>query len=106
MIKPLTEKVFLVASMIFLQCGAAPAQEDAAARGAALAAGCTSCHGAEGRGGGAIPALAGRDAQDLAARMTELRAPIEGVTIMPRLMRAYDEAEIAALAAYFAGFVP
>lgn len=75
------------------------------AGGREIAAACVSCHGFEGRGGGAIPALAGRSEDDLLAAMQGFQQPgsdADGVTIMPRLMRAYDDAEIRALARYFA----
>lgn len=71
--------------------------------GARLADSCTSCHGAAGSGGGTIPALAGQDEKTLAARLQALAAGDPETTIMPRIMRAYDAAEIAALARYFAG---
>jgi cytochrome c553 len=74
--------------------------------GLRLAQSCASCHGSEGRGGGAIPALAGQEASALAARMRELSAADADATIMPRLLRAYDDVEIAALARYFSQVKP
>ncbi len=71
-----------------------------------LAQSCASCHGSEGRGGGAIPAIAGQEASILEARMHELAAADADATIMPRLLRAYDDAEIAALARYFSQVKP
>ncbi len=76
----------------------AHAQDD----GARLAMACGSCHGLEGRGGSAIPGLAARDETELLELMRTLRQPADGVTIMPRLLRAYDDAELKALASYFA----
>ena len=69
--------------------------------GARLAESCAPCHGGAGRGVGAIPRLAGQEEAELARRMSELAAGDPQATIMTRLMRAYDEAEIAALARYF-----
>lgn len=101
MIKPMKIKGFM-AVLLLLPCGAAWAEPD----GAALAAACISCHGDEGRGGGTIPALAGRDMAALQTLMLTMREAQPGATIMARLMRGYDEDEIAALARYFAGMTP
>lgn len=76
------------------------------AGGAQLALACTSCHGDEGRGGEEIPPLAGRAEAELLAAMQAFRQPGTTATIMPRLLRVYDEAEIAELAQYFAGVKP
>lgn len=70
--------------------------------GARLADSCTSCHGTNGRGRGAMPALAGQDEQQLKTRMAMLAAGDPQATIMSRLLRAYNEAEISALARFFA----
>ena len=74
-----------------------------AADGAQLAQACSSCHGLEGRGGDSIPPLAGLSEEELFSRLKELSQPSDEATIMPRLLRGYDEDELAALAAYFAG---
>ncbi|WP_313533905.1 c-type cytochrome [Haematobacter sp.] len=76
------------------------------AGGAELALACTSCHGNEGRGGGEIPPLAGRPEAELLAAMEAFRNPGTTATIMPRLLRAYDDAEVADLARYFARVKP
>ena len=85
---------------------AAAADEKAAPDGRALAAACTSCHGVDGHGGQQIPALAGRPEAELLSLMEKLRAPAEGATIMPRILRAYDDNELKALAAWFAEVKP
>lgn len=78
--------------------------------GRALSHACTSCHGIEGRGSTQIPALAGRSASELLALLQELRRPDVAMdvsaTIMPRLLRGYDDAQLEALAAYFAQVAP
>lgn len=79
-----------------------------AGNGARLAEACTSCHGLEGRGGGKIPPLAGRPETELLAQMQgyQKNEPATEATIMPRILRAYDDAEIAALATYFSDMKP
>ena len=74
--------------------------------GALLAMSCTSCHGFPAAVEGVIPALAGRDARELEQRMQALMAPASEATIMPRILRDYDDDEIAAIAAWFAGATP
>lgn len=86
-----------------MQCAAAPAAESPASSVAVLAGGCTNCHGPEGRSSSAIPGLRGQDEARLRARMQDFRAGRAGdATVMTRLMKAYDEAQIAALARWFA----
>jgi sulfide dehydrogenase cytochrome subunit len=94
----------LPAAMLALCCSVASAH--GAPDGMRLAESCTPCHGGAGKGGDAIPRLAGRDEADLARRMSELAAGDPQAAIMTRLMRAYDEAEIDALARYFSQVQP
>jgi sulfide dehydrogenase cytochrome subunit len=65
--------------------------------------GCLGCHGAAGTGSTPIAGLAGRPAGDLVAAMDAFRAGTRPATIMNRIAKGYTEAEIAAMAAYFAG---
>lgn len=91
---------FLVLSLLAAGPGTA---QTAGPSGAALAASCISCHGAAGAGAGSIPAIAAPDAGALFARLAALRdAADQGPQIMPRLLRVYSDAELQALAAYFA----
>jgi cytochrome c553 len=66
------------------------------------AQGCVGCHGVRGTGSGAIPGIAGRPAIEIAATMNAFRANERAGTIMGRIARGYSEAEIAAIAAYYA----
>ncbi len=71
-----------------------------------LAGGCFNCRGPEGvaPGAGTIPTIAGMPADQMVALLTALKADqVPGTTIMGRIALGYDEAEIAALARYFAG---
>ncbi len=72
-----------------------------------LAGSCANCHGPEGRSPGAIPSIAGQPRDVLRAQLEAFRAgePAEA-TVMPRLMRAYSDAEIDALAAWFSEVAP
>lgn len=74
--------------------------------GAYLAMACASCHGPDGAGGNAIPALTGRTEAELFDTMKELQKPADGITIMPRILRAYDDADLKALASHYATVKP
>lgn len=81
----------------------AQAQELDPAAVQVLAGPCASCHGPDGRSPGAIPSIAGLPEADAVARMLAFRGGTDpAATIMPRLMKGYDEAEIRALARWFA----
>ena len=69
----------------------------------ALAANCAQCHGTDGHPapGSVLPALAGRDRDELAAALAEFKSGRRRATVMDQLARGYSEAELAALADYF-----
>ncbi len=82
---------------------AAHASAERAAEPVPLAAqGCVGCHGVRGTGAGAIPGIAGRPAAEIATSLNAFRANERPGTIMGRIARGYTEADIAAIAAYFA----
>ena len=68
-----------------------------------MAGGCASCHGTDGRLAGAVPAIAGRPAALLEARMLAFKADeVEDTTVMNRIARGFSEEELAALARHLA----
>lgn len=70
---------------------------------AVLAGACVSCHGPGGRSQTAIPGFAGQREGLLRAQLLSFKeGTAPDATIMTRLMRGYDEAQIAALARWFA----
>lgn len=69
----------------------------------ALAATCANCHGTEGRpADAAMPPLAGLPRGFIAAQMRAFRAGERPATVMHQISRGYTEAQIDALAGYFA----
>lgn len=90
------------AALALTLAAAAPAlaQDDLQARN--LAATCSGCHGTEGRGGGAMSALAGVPAERLLARLNAFRSGAEPATVMHQITRGYSQAQLALIAAYFA----
>lgn len=83
--------------------GAAQAQDLDPAAVQVLAGPCASCHGPNGRSPGAIPSIAGLPEAEATQRMLAFRDGTDpAATIMPRLMKGYDESQIRALARWFA----
>jgi cytochrome subunit of sulfide dehydrogenase len=90
--------VLLAAALGF--AGGAAAQ-DAASRN--LAAGCAICHGTEGRAvtKDVIP-LAGLPREHIATQMRAFRDGQRPATVMHQIAKGYTDAQIDALAAWFA----
>lgn len=87
----------------------ASAEADAEAlRTRSLAATCGGCHGTDGRAaaGSAIATLAGLSAAETAEQMRAFKTGLRPGTVMPQLAKGYTEAQIDALAAYFAQIAP
>ncbi len=64
------------------------------------ASSCSGCHGAVVAGG--IPPIAGRPATELTAAMRGFRDGSRKATLMDRLMKGFSDAEITAIAAFWA----
>jgi sulfide dehydrogenase cytochrome subunit len=69
--------------------------------GEALADACTSCHGLGGRSHGYIPSIAGVEKAVLLKQLKAFRSQATQATIMNRIVRAYTDSELDALADYF-----
>jgi cytochrome subunit of sulfide dehydrogenase len=69
-----------------------------------MASACAMCHGAEGRpvAGSVVAALAGRRAGDIDSAMHAFKERRREATVMQQIAKGYDDAEITALAEYFA----
>jgi cytochrome c553 len=78
------------------------AAEGPAARGAALAHACAACHGPDGKSQGAIPSLNTLSAADAIAALQGFRAATRQGTVMLRIAKGLDDADITAVATYFA----
>lgn len=71
------------------------------------AASCAACHGNEGRGGPAIPALAGRDAEQLNRTLQEFKTGQRpAATVMHQHAKGYSDEELLRLSRYFASLKP
>jgi len=78
------------------------AAETVPSRGAALAHACVTCHGPDGRSQGAIPSLTTLSAADIITALQAFRAQTRQSTVMHRIARGLDDADITAVATYFA----
>jgi cytochrome subunit of sulfide dehydrogenase len=91
----------LLAVTLGLSAALAHAQESPAAR--SLAATCAACHGTDGRSvTQEVPSLAGLPRDYIVAQMRAFRDGTRAASIMPQLAKGYDDAQVEALADYFA----
>ena len=81
----------------------AAAAESVMWRGRALAYACAACHGPDGRSQGAIPSIDHLLAEDFIAALKAFRTDARKGTVMNLIAKGVDDAEISAMAAYFAG---
>lgn len=71
---------------------------------ASMAATCAACHGTGGKAaqGSSVPGLAGRPAADLVQVMGQFKDGKRPATVMHQIAKGFSDAEIAAIAEYFA----
>ena len=67
-----------------------------------IAATCANCHGTNGMSRGVTESLAGQSKADITAKMTEFKQNQRPGTIMPQLAKGFTDAQIDAVAAWFA----
>jgi cytochrome subunit of sulfide dehydrogenase len=67
-----------------------------------LAANCTGCHGTNGVSAGVIPTLAGMERSRMVLLMQEFRDGKRPATVMHQHAKGYTDAQIEAIAAWFA----
>jgi cytochrome c553 len=94
----------LLGATFALAAGAAMAQPAPAApaNAAYLAANCANCHGTTGNAKGAMPSLAGQSKAYIVEQMQAFRDGKRPATIMHQLAKGYTDAQIEAVADYFA----
>jgi cytochrome c553 len=80
----------------------ASAQQPAPPSGRDLAASCAICHGTNGVSPGGMPQLAGQSAATLSQHMRDFRDGKRPATIMHQIAKGYTDAQIDAMAAWFA----
>ena len=90
----------LLAALLLLPGRAAA--DPVASRGTALANACAACHGPPGRSQGAIPSIDALSAEDFRAALQAFRADTRKGTVMNRIAKGLDDADIDVMAIYFA----
>ena len=88
----------VVAGNAFGQTSAQPS--DLQAR--SIAASCSACHGTNGNAAPGMVALAGYPRGDMVKAMADFKSGARPATLMHQLAKGYSEAQIEALASYFA----
>ena len=83
-------------------CAGAAAQTPDADPGRGLAAACATCHGTNGSNAGGLPDLAGQPRGRLAQQLRDFRSGNKPATIMHQISKGYTDAQIDALAGFFA----
>jgi cytochrome c553 len=85
---------------------ALPAAAQDSTLGRNLAATCANCHGTNGNARGEMRPLAGLAAARLIAQMNDFKAGVGAPTIMHQIAKGYTDAQVQAIAAYFAAQKP
>ena len=98
----MSTRLIRAAALLGAALATGPALGPAWAQAPLAAEGCIGCHGPNGSGAGAVPALAGRNAAELRAMLIAFRANERPGTIMGRVARGYTEAELAQVSEHFA----
>ena len=78
-----------------------PAHADMAS-GAVLTNTCYSCHGTDGKSVGDMPTIAGKSESFIAKKLKGFKKGTEDSTVMNKIAKGFTDAEIAAIAKFFA----
>lgn len=82
--------------------GAQTANPGAALQARSIAASCSACHGTNGAAAPGMVALAGYDKPSMIKAMADFKSGARPATLMHQLSKGYSEAQIEAMASYFA----
>ena len=74
----------------------------ASAEPPAGAAACSGCHPSSARVSSPVPRLAGRDRAEIVKAMQDFRSGARAGTVMDRIAKGFTDAEIQAIAAWYA----
>ena len=94
-------RIAAVLAAAALSMGHALAQTDAL-QARSMAASCANCHGTNGAAAPGMVALAGYDKAGLVKAMADFKSGARPATIMHQLAKGYSDAQVEAIAGYFA----
>ncbi len=94
------KSILLIAGMSIAAFSTAHATD---LRTQAISATCLSCHGPNGKSGGAIPSLAGLEKGYFVQAMKDFKSGARPASVMKKHAAGYTDAEYEAMGAYFAG---
>ena len=96
--------IFLMAALLSTATGASAqtASTPDPLTGRSWAAGCANCHGTNGRAEPGNESLAGANKDEMVKKMLDFKAGRKPATIMHQLAKGYSDAQIVAIAGYFA----
>jgi sulfide dehydrogenase cytochrome subunit len=80
----------------------APAAVKAAEPMAVMADACAGCHGTDGHSIGGMPAFSGKSVDELKKFLREYKSGAREATVMDRIAKGYSDADLDAIAAYYA----
>ena len=92
-------------ALLFFSLSTGHAQQNAAAlHQRANAAMCSNCHGTEGKtvDGSAVPSINGMSKDYMVVQMKAFKDGTRPATVMHQLAKGYSDAQIVAIASYFA----
>ena len=100
----MNSRLLLLISCLLILGVSVPASAQPDLRVRALAANCAACHGTEGRapGDSLVSGLAGMPSVYFSQQMKAFKSGARQGTLMPQLAKGFTDAQIAALASYFA----
>lgn len=95
-------KKLVLASVLLATLSSAGFAQETSTNAKYLAANCANCHGTDGNAKGAMPSIAGQSKAYIAEQMRNFRDGKRPATIMHQLAKGYTDAQIDAIAGYFA----
>ena len=97
--------LLLCAALVAVPTGAT-AQTPNPNLGRDLAASCAMCHGTDGRSAGITESLAGRPKDQIVSTVKLFREGKKPATVMNQIAKGYTDAQVEAIAAFFAAQKP
>jgi len=99
---PIRKPLFVAAAVLIGTFSGGAAVKADMASSVVLANTCFSCHGTDGHSAGAMPSINGKPAKFIELTLKAFRDGKKESTVMKRIAKGFNDAEIKSLAQYFA----